>query len=79
MVAFFVEVLLKVAVSPVVGQLFEDQLAQVLQLLSAPPPSQVRVAAEAAWTMVNCRIKAPKRRKKVLAVYFTNVKNMRLI
>lgn len=45
MVALLVDVPLKVTVSPATGQVSVVQLAQVLQLLSAPPPSQVNAAA----------------------------------
>ncbi len=45
MVEFLLEVPSKITVSAATGQISLDQLAHVLQLLSAPPPSQVRVAA----------------------------------
>lgn len=41
----FADVASKITVSAATGQMSEDQFAQVLQFVSPPPPSQVRVAA----------------------------------
>lgn len=50
MVEFFVDVVLNVAMSDDVGQVSgPSQFAQVLQLLSPPPPSHVLVAASTSF------------------------------
>ena len=48
-----VEVASKIMSSVEVGIVSVDQFSGVEQLLSAPPPSQVRVADSALWAMLN--------------------------